>query len=241
MQSEKRDRLASPGAVAGVTFVLSAAIVGGIVMIASSQSSGAAAAPVLGKSVKLVPVSGDVFVRLQRQRSRQFVRLREARRVGVGSLVGVRKGRVRVVAEVDTAGKTQQGVFSKGVFQIRQSSDPADKGLTAMLLRGGDFQRCATSAGRAARNIVIRRGRANVRRGGRWRTGTGRVRGTAKGTIWDIVDRCEDALVDVLSGKVDVEAIEVVGGRRVIRRLRSTARGRFRVRGRHDAATVRGG
>lgn len=208
--------------------------------------------PVLGRRVNVSPVRGRVFVSVPGAtagarsvpglRGRRFVALREGSQIPVGSLLDTRKGTVRLQAALDTAGATQAGEFSFGVFEVRQSPRASARGLTGLRLRGGSFARCGSarrgSASAAARSRrVVRRGRANVGRRSRWKVTANRIAGTARGTVWTTTDRCDTSIAKVARGVVAVRDF----------RLRRT----FRVRrgegylgcapGFRPGATVRGG
>ena len=214
--------------------------------------------PVLGRRVNVTPVRGKVFVSLPGNASarasqsvpglkgRRFVPLSAARQIPVGSLLDTRKGVVRLQSALASAGKTQSGEFSSGVFDVRQSPRASARGLTHLRLRGGSFARCGSARGgavAAARSRrVIRRTRSNVRRGSRWKITANRVAGTARGTVWTTIDRCDTSVVKVRRGVVAVRDF----------RLKKTFRIRedesfvgcapgFRTRGRQAPATVRGG
>ena len=214
--------------------------------------------PVLGRSVNVTPVRGKVLVSLPGNASarasqtvpglkgRRFVPLSAVRQIPVGSLLDTRKGVVRLQTALDSAGKTQSGEFSSGVFDVRQSPRASARGLTHLRLRGGSFARCGSARGvarSAARSRrVVRRTRSNVRRGSRWKVTANRVAGTARGTVWTTIDRCDTSVVKVGRGVVAVRDFRLKKSFR-IRRNESfvgCAPG-FRTRGRNSAGTVRGG
>ena len=100
----------------------------------------------------------------------------------------------------------QDGTFSAGVFQVLQSRRVRARGLTDLKLRGGNFKRCAR-AGKGARAAgisrrAIRRLRGNAR--GRFRTTGRNSSATVRGTIWEVIDRCDGTLTRVKRGRVVV-------------------------------------
>jgi hypothetical protein len=241
LRSKLRKRLTCAVAIVGV-------LAAGVAMASSATqatdpaTSAARPAPALGKRVNLHPLSGTVTVRVPNGRS--FF-LREPRQVPNGSEVDTREGRALLVSQ-GARGESQRAELSAGLVRIRQfaRTDPSNpssprrvRGLTELVLTGGpSAEECEQQARSSA---SLRKRLRTSRARGRHRTRTSGVAGTVRGTSWDVVDEC--ALVDtrVFSGKVLVENF----GRRgpVVRRLVTRGLGRFRTRGRHSAATVRGG
>ena len=92
------------------------------------------------------------------------------------------------------------------MFQVLQSRRVRARGLTNLKLRGGNFKRCAR-AGKGARAAgisrrAIRRLRGNTR--GRFRTTGRNSSATVRGTIWEVIDRCDGTLTRVKRGRVVV-------------------------------------
>jgi hypothetical protein len=165
--------------------------------------------PVLGKLVNLAPVSGKVLVRVPGGSG--FQELTDLLQIPVRSVIDATAGVVQLTSATAKAGVTQTGSFTLGGFQVRQSPDPRQRGLTELRLRGGDFSKCgssskaagpATTSARAKSRRVIRRLRAKVK--GRFRT-RGRYSAAAvRGTEWLTADRCDGTLTRVASGRVAV-------------------------------------
>jgi Tol biopolymer transport system component len=164
--------------------------------------------PAIGKTANLDP-RGRVLLGVRgRARAAQkgvdFVPLKEARQIPIGSFVDTRRGGVRLQTATKT-GKRQSGVFLQGLFQVLQSRKGRTKGLTSLRLKGSSFARCpsASSAKRAkAAASVIRRLRARAR--GRFRTRGRHSAATVRGTNWLTADRCDGTLTKVTRGRVAV-------------------------------------
>jgi CSLREA domain-containing protein len=191
----------------------------------------AAGPPVFAASFNVEAVSGDIFVsvpvpptasraRIARARASQappdyqspingrvFVPLEEVRQLPVGSFVDTRYGTVRLESARNRKGRTQAGRFTAGVFKVLQSRRRA-KGITDLQLNGGAFRACrarsgdssAVAAGLSRR--AIRRLRSSAR--GRFRTSGRNSSATVRGTVWEVIDRCDGTLTKVRRGKVAV-------------------------------------
>jgi hypothetical protein len=198
-------------------------------------------APVLGRRVNARVVKGEVFVSLPPGaarasasvpglKGRQFVALRAARQIPVGSLLDTRKGTVGLTSATDARGATQSGQFAAGVFQVLQSRSPGARGLTELRLKGSSFSKCRTAGhgktATAARHSrrKVRRLRANAK--GRFRTRGQYSAATVRGTVWETTDRCDGTLVKVSRGSVAVrdfrrkKTITVRAGKRYLARAR---------------------
>jgi hypothetical protein len=162
-----------------------------------------AAPPVIGKTITVAVVKGKIKVRPPR--GRRF-RLLSLATVPVGSTIDARRGTVALRTALGSSGATQTGSFNGGVFEVRQSK--VGRGLTDIVLRGGNFRRCGTRPrGRAV--ALASRGRRVRRlwsrdRGGRFRTHGRNSVATARGTAWLTVDRCDGTLTRVTEGAVEV-------------------------------------
>jgi len=182
--------------------------------------------PALGEEVNVQALSGKVLIGVPTaaasgagarasQRGVRFVPLSEARQIPVGSLLDVRKGKVRLQSARDRRGTRQNGDFSGGVLRVRQSKQRKAKGLTVLDLQGPRFASCKT------RRRVVRRGRratttphawasrrkprrtsANTR--GRFGTRGNESSATARGTKWTMTDSCKGTLTKVTRGTVVV-------------------------------------
>jgi hypothetical protein len=156
--------------------------------------------PVIGESVGVEPVSGEVS--FKPAGATAFRRLEASEIIPVGSAVDVSKGTVRMTAAAKAPGATQKGNFSGGRFKVGQKAASA---LTTLRLQGGSFRSCRRNVNRksayaAARRI--RRLRGNAR--GRFRTRVRRSTATVRGTRWTMEDRCDGTLTRVRSGVVVV-------------------------------------
>jgi hypothetical protein len=143
---------------------------------------------------------------LAAQKGLTFVPLEQATEIPVGSFLNTRRGTVRLTSAVNSAGKTQSGSFSRGLFQVLQSRRRSARGLTELRLKGSSFNSCR-SRGRgrsaaAAQTRTIRRVRSNAR--GRFRTRGRNSAATVRGTVWETIDRCDGTLTKVTRGRVAV-------------------------------------
>jgi Ca2+-binding RTX toxin-like protein len=138
---------------------------------------------------------------------RRTVPLQDRLRVPMASNVDTRRrgSSVRLVS-ARTARSRPSGVFSGGLFQVRQGR--ARGSVAELRLRGGNFGVCRrASRGRsgaapAQRRRIIRRLRGRARGGYRAR---GRhSAATVRGTDFSVVDRCDGTLTTVRSGVVRV-------------------------------------
>ena len=176
--------------------------------------------PVLGESVGLQAVKGVVTVLGP---SGQRVTLDGAQSVPVGTIVDTTKGVVALTSALDHKGTRQSGQFWGGAFEVRQSA--TGRGLTEVVLRGGDFTGCppatpavagAASLRHAAR-LVAHAARASTPpralwgsdKGGRFQTrGRGSV-ATVRGTRWVTEDWCRGTVTRVLQGAVAVNDLHL--------------------------------
>ena len=148
-------------------------------------------------------------VRIRRKGGQGFETLDGEASIPFGSIVDARRGRVRIVTEIDAAGTTQTATFKRGMFELRQAEN--GDGTVDIHLRGGDFaRRCGGALARAARlpsrdrKRVVRRLWASDRHG-RFRMHGRNSVATVRGTRWEVVDRCDGTLTRVYSGAVDVK------------------------------------
>ena len=190
--------------------------------------------PVLGESVTVDVVEGEVFIKLPAgssarasQKGEDFVPLTEVRSIPVRSILDTRKGTVALRSARNSAGKTQSGRFSEGVFQVLQSRRAAAKGLTTLRMKGSAaaFKRCGSgerSANASLSRRAIRRLRARAR--GRYRTSGRYSAATVRGTVWTQTDSCAGTLTSVKRGKVAVrdfrrkKTVVVAAGKRYLAR-----------------------
>jgi CSLREA domain-containing protein len=162
--------------------------------------------PELGRVVVARAVSGRVTIATRL--GGPFIPLEEASEIPVGAFVNARRGTVRVTSAVNSAGATQSGNFSRGLFQVLQSRRASARGLTELVLKGSSFRSCrARGGGRSASAAqlsrrTVRRLRANAR--GRFRTRGRNSSATVRGTVWETIDRCDGTLTNVRRGRVAV-------------------------------------
>jgi len=171
-------------------------------------------APGLGVRTVLERIRGRVRVRNRAagahasQKGVPFSPLTQPRELPVRSFIDARKGTTRLTtARTRREDQIQAGLFSAGLFQVLQSRRARARGLTEVRLKGGNFKRCAQlgKAGTAAAALsrrVIRRLRGNSR--GRFRTRGRNSSATVRGTVWEVVDRCDGTLTKVTRGRVVV-------------------------------------
>ena len=166
--------------------------------------------PAGGKTVIVNPGRGRLRVR--RPASPSFVPLAGPASLPVGSVVDARAGQAQLVTAAGADGGLQSGNFRGSKFEVRQSA--GGKGMTTLVLRGGDFGACRREARRARRAGVLA-GASYIRRDpvrslwGRDRRGHFRTFGrhsqaTVRGTRWLTADRCDGTLTRVTEGAVSV-------------------------------------
>ncbi len=126
--------------------------------------------PELGSLLVARTVSGTVTIALPAgfpagranaaQKGLTFIPLEQVREIPVGSFLNTRRGTARLTSATTTAGKTQSGNFSRGLFQVLQSSARRARGLTELRLKGSSFNRCrrgrSASAAQLSRRTVRR-------------------------------------------------------------------------------------
>lgn len=178
------------------------------------------AEPEMGEKMVVAPVEGTVKVKERGASS--YTPLGAGEEVPVGSVVDSRRGAVKLTSEV-TGGRVQTATFGDGLFQVRQSN--GRRGLTEIILRGGNFAVCGTRsrrgsvlAGRAtgraagvARPQPQQRRRKRPKRrlwakdnGGRFRTHGRNSVATVRGTRWVTTDTCAGTRTTVTEGAVAV-------------------------------------
>ncbi len=184
-------------------------------------------APVLGKVVTVAPTTGQVLVKLPGAatagaaraapgglaKGNGFIPLTVNRRLPVGSQIDARAGTLRLTAATGKVGKTQAAMLSKGLFSITQSTTGVAKGLTTFSLLENlfpgapSFSVCTAAAARSRAHVarpsptVIQLLHAKDK-GGSFRTRGRNSAGTARGTEWDTIDRCDGTLTVVRRGTV---------------------------------------
>jgi hypothetical protein len=189
-------------------------------------------APVLGKTLNVKPVSGDVFIKLpgaaMSDRSHGgraalakgagFVPLTEARQLPTGTQVDARLGTLQVTAAAATKrGKLQTGTFDGSIFGIAQDARGLTKGLTTLSILEGafpgapSFASCKAGKARdgsrgasaALSSKVLQALLATAH--GHFRTKGRYSAATVRGTVWTMTDRCDGTLTAVRRGTVTVQ------------------------------------
>ena len=169
---------------------------------------------VLGKFFTATPVDGQLLVRPKG--SSDFQLLTRPRRLAIGSLVDSRGGTVRIVSARNRRGRKQSGDFFAGLFQVLQSRDRRERGLTELKLKGSSFSNCEAEASsarlggfppraagrRRLSDRVVRALGGNAR--GRFRTRGRHSSATVRGTTWGTIDRCDGTLTWITRGSVVV-------------------------------------
>jgi hypothetical protein len=195
--------------------------------------------PVLGKTVNVEPIDGDVFFRLPggsaraSQKGRAFFPLTEERLIPVRSILDTTRGTVALKSARNRKGKLQSGRFSDGLFQVLQSRKLSARGLTTLRLKGSaaKFKRCGRGKGSSsppAKASLSRRAirRLKSRAKGRYRTRGKHSAATVRGTRWNMKDSCAGTLTKVKRGKVRVrdfrrkKTIVLTRGKRYLARAR---------------------
>jgi hypothetical protein len=162
---------------------------------------------VLGKTLAVATVQGTVTATGP---SGAAVDLGTARSVPTGTLIDTRAGTVELTTALNRNGATQTGHFWGGVFEVRQAA--AGRGLTQLVLRGGDFSSCKATnkaVARAAKTTKKKKGKPSRTLWGTDDHGRFQTRGrgsvaTVRGTHWLTQDTCAGTLTRVVSGAVAV-------------------------------------
>jgi hypothetical protein len=189
------------------------------------------AAPVLGKTVNVEPVSGKVFIKLppgatlSRAGSLSglsapeplaseslgkgigFVPLTEARHIPVGSTLDTTEGVVLLETAAAAAGKQQFGEFSAGIFTILQARK--QKGLANLTIVNTLRKTVCATAGKKAQAAAKRLshrvlGLLKGSAHGKYTTNGQYSAATVRGTIWSVANRCDGTLTAVTRGVVSV-------------------------------------
>jgi hypothetical protein len=173
--------------------------------IGAAPAPAPASQPELGRSAVVAPVEGTVKVRVPGTRG--YTELGAGSTVPVGTVVDTRKGVVELTSAV-SGGRTQTGQFGDGLFQVKQSR--RSRGLTDIVLRGGDFSACRSSSRGRAAAVTAKRRKPPRRRlwakdkGGRFRTHGRNSVATVRGTRWVTTDTCAGTRTTVTEGSVAV-------------------------------------
>jgi hypothetical protein len=182
--------------------------------------------PVLGETVGLARVSGQVVVRYPgRGRRGRIVRLQGSAPLPVESVIDSREGRVRLVTSRGRGKGRQRSLFRSGIFRVKQAKKLG--GLTDIVLRGSLFGCTAKTSAEAQASLGEAQASLLRRRRRLWGSGSGSFRtrglyssGSVRGTRWLTQDTCDGTLTVVVEGVVLVrdfttgETVTVRAGQR---------------------------
>jgi hypothetical protein len=187
--------------------------------------------PVLGKTVNVEPVSGEVFVKLppgytppaggyarlagplpsateSLSKGVGFIPLSEARQIPVGSTLDTSAGVARLATASTTKGQLQTGDFEAGIFKLLRQRK--QQGLTELgIVDNHSARQVCASSGKQAR---ISSGHPSAKVLGHLTAdshGHFTARGqfsaaTVRGTVWGVLNRCDGTLTRVTRGVVTV-------------------------------------
>jgi len=173
---------------------------------------GAPAAPVLGKSMAVEPVSGKVQIRIPD--STGYVSLADAGSIPTGSVVDARRGTLTLQSALGADGGVQTATIRGAIFEVRQSA--TGNGVTDLVLRAGPPAACAaTGSGVTGRIAAVSAKKAKP--GALWAKdslGRFRTRGrnsvaTVRGTRWSTRETCAGTVTRVMQGAVDVRDLRL--------------------------------
>jgi hypothetical protein len=160
------------------------------------------AAPVLGKSMAVKPVSGTVQVRLPN--SSGYVSLGDAGSIPTGSVIDARRGTLTLQSALGEGG-VQTAKIRGAVFEVRQST--TGNGVTDLVLRGGPPASCSRATGRIAA-VPAKKSKPGALWAkdshGRFRTRGRNSVATVRGTRWSTRETCAGTVTRVMHGAVDV-------------------------------------
>ena len=184
--------------------------------------------PVLGKSVNVSVVSGQVFIlpppgkslggagdTAALSKGTGFVPLTEARQIPTGSEIDALHGSLKMVSNTGQVGKTQTATLAGGVFKLTQVRKGITKGMTDFNLVESAFQGApsygtckakhkasdATIASLSTKTLQL----LKVSGHGKFKT-TGRyASATVRGTIYTVADKCNGTLTHVIRDTVLVD------------------------------------
>jgi hypothetical protein len=182
-------------------------------------------APVLGKTVNVVPVEGVVFVELplgarlslagplgavfaSLHKGIGFIPLTEARQIPVGSTLETTHGVVQLTTATAIASETQFGDFGGGIFKLLQNRKM--KGLTELNIVDNHSPRqlCATLGKRAqtaSKHLSSKvLGQLNSNDHGKFTARGQYSAATVRGTVYSVINQCAGTLTKVTRGIVSV-------------------------------------
>jgi hypothetical protein len=159
--------------------------------------------PVFAKTVRLAPVNGTVLIRIPG--APDFIELRSAETVPIGTVIDVRAGTVQLTSATAPPTKLQTGNFFLGRFQVVQQRSL--KGLTDLVIQDRLKRSVCSAQGQqaqaaklSARILGLLRGKAK----GHFRTRGHFSAATVRGTEWGVRDRSDGTLTVVTRGVVAV-------------------------------------
>ena len=154
--------------------------------------------------MRLAPVSGTVLIRIPG--ARDFIELRSAETVPIGTVIDTRAGTVRLTSATAPPTKLQTGNFFLGRFQVLQQRSL--KGLTDLVIQDKLKRSMCTAQGQQAQSGQAERAhpRPAAGQGARATSAPGAsfAAATVRGTEWGVRDRCDGTLTVVTRGVVAV-------------------------------------
>jgi hypothetical protein len=159
--------------------------------------------PVFAKTVRLAPVSGTVLIRMPG--APDFIELRSAESVPIGTVIDARAGTVRLTSATAPPTKLQTGNFFLGRFQVLQQRSL--NGLTDLVIQDKLKRSVCAAQGQNAQTAKLSSRILGLLRGkakGHFRTRGQLAAATVRGTEWGVRNRCDGTLVVVTRGVVAV-------------------------------------
>jgi hypothetical protein len=199
-----------PGAAPGVTDV----VPGAEVPEGAAGPLDAPAPPVAGQTFNAAP-AGDGVVTVRRPGDDKVIPLEQGASLPIGTHVDIRQGEVamQTAPAKGFEGETQNAVFAGATIRVGQKR--RGKRFVNLDLLNGDFESCRKLTLKAKRRNVAssaakRRSGRVVRQlfgkgKGRFRTRGRHAAATVRGTTWQVADRCDETVVKVTEGLVEVE------------------------------------
>jgi hypothetical protein len=168
------------------------------------------AAPDLGSSFNVAPVSGLVLIQVHGT----FVPLTEVRSIRPGSLINTLRGTLNLITATGNKHKTQTGTFGGAVFRVTQIGHGQHKGLTTIALAEGGFKgapsysSCKQTKGKKASAAAVSKKVLQLLHStdhhGSFRTKGKYSAATVRGTVWTMADRCDGTLTHVVKDSLVV-------------------------------------
>ena len=172
------------------------------------------APPVVGETFNAAP-AGDGVVTVRRPGDDKVIPLEQGASLPIGTHVDIRQGEVamQTAPAKGFEGATQNAVFAGATIRVGQKR--RGKRFVNLDLLNGDFESCRKLTLKARRRNVAssaakRRSGRVVRQlfgkgKGRFRTRGRHAAATVRGTTWQVADRCDETVVKVTEGLVEVE------------------------------------